>query len=242
MKVAAQIREKIKSIPESDPFGYADLGIAPADFVKAAKAIERLQKKGAIKKVSKGLFYKPEMSVFGEMPPNYNLILKNYLYKNGQRVGYVTGGVLYNQLNLTTQNYFKSKIATKRTPKKIDISCLKTASVKAYVDVTEDNYKLLGILDAIKDIKIISDTSANDALSILMPKIKLFASKDIQDLTQFGLQYPPRARALLGAIIENIFKDDFDLAPLRNSLNPATTYKISIKEAVLPTIKNWNIK
>lgn len=242
MKVAAQIREKIKSIPESEPFGYADLGIAPADFVTAAKAIERLQKKGAIKKVSKGLFYKSEMSVFWGMPPNYNLILKNYLYKNGQRVGYVTGGVLYNQLNLTTQNYFKSKIATKRNPKKIDISWLKTASVKAYVDVTEDNYKLLGILDAIKDIKIISDTSASDALSILMPKIKLFASKDIQDLTQFGLQYPPRARALLGAIIENIFKDDFDLTTLKNSLNPTTSYKISIKEAVLPTIKNWNIK
>ena len=46
MSVAKQIREKIKSIPESEPFGYADLGVAPADFYSAAKALERMQKKG----------------------------------------------------------------------------------------------------------------------------------------------------------------------------------------------------
>ena len=60
MKVAAQIREKIKEIPESEPFGYAQLGISPGNFFTAAKALERLQKKGVIKKVSKGIFFKPQ--------------------------------------------------------------------------------------------------------------------------------------------------------------------------------------
>jgi hypothetical protein len=242
MKVAEQIRNKIESIPESQPFGYDDLGIVTANFVTAAKALERLQKKGTIKKVSKGLFYKPAISIFGVMPPNYDAILQNYLYKNGERVGYITGGELYNSLNLTTQNYFRTKIATKRSRKKIEISWLKTTNVKAYVDITENNYKLLGILDAIKDIKIIADTSANDALKILIPKIKLFPFNDIQELLQLSLQYPPRTRALLGAIIDNIFKDEFDLGPLMNSLNPATIYKLNIKEEVLPTIIKWKIK
>ena len=49
MKVAEQIRKTIESIPESEPFGYADLGIEPANFVTAAKALERMQKKGTIK-------------------------------------------------------------------------------------------------------------------------------------------------------------------------------------------------
>jgi hypothetical protein len=242
MKVAAQIRKTIESIPEGEPFGYADLDIEPANFITAAKALERLQKKGIIKKVSKGLFYRPAMSIFGAMPPNYNIILQNYLYKNGERVGYITGGELYNSLNLTTQNYFRIKIATNKNRKKIEMSWLKTTSVKAYVDVTEENFQLLGILDAIKDIKLIPDNSASEALRILIPQIKLFAKKDIQNLMKFALQYPPRTRALLGAIIENIFKDEFVLAPLKKSLNPTTTYKIGIKEVVLPTIKNWNIK
>lgn len=242
MKVAAQIRKKIKSIPESQPFGYADLGIAPADYITAAKALERMQKKGEIKKVSKGLFYKPEISVFGPMPPKYDVILENYLYKNGKRVGYITGGELYNSLNLTTQNYFRSKIATRQNRKKIDISWLKTTSVKAYADVTEENYALLGILDAIKDIKLIADTTAGKAVKILMPKIKALAKKDIENLLKYALQYPPRTRALLGAIIENIFGNEFNLEPLKKSLNPTTVYKISIKAADLPAIKNWNIK
>ncbi len=46
MKVAAQIRNTIERIPESQPFGYADLGIEANDFYSAAKALERLQRMG----------------------------------------------------------------------------------------------------------------------------------------------------------------------------------------------------
>ena len=79
MTVAEQVRKKIQRIPESEPFGYADLGIADNDFFTAAKALERLQKKGTIKKLAKGIFYRPEESVFGIMPANYDTLLKNYL-------------------------------------------------------------------------------------------------------------------------------------------------------------------
>ncbi len=242
MTVAEQIRKKIKRIPESEPFGYADLGIAPNDFFTAAKALERLQKKGIIKKVSKGVFYKPEISVFGALPPNYDAILKNYLYKNGKRVGYITGMGLYNQLNLTTQMAFRNKIATNRNRKKIEISWLKTNSVKAYANVTEENFQLLGILDAIKDINLILDTPASKAAKMLMDKIKAFAKKDIEGLLKYALQYPPRARALLGAMVENMFGDEYNLTALKKSLNPSTSFKLSIKNTDLSTIKNWNIK
>ena len=43
MTVAEQIRKSIERIPESQPFGYADLGIEANDFFSAAKALERLQ-------------------------------------------------------------------------------------------------------------------------------------------------------------------------------------------------------
>ena len=241
MKVAEQIREKIKSIPESEPFGYADLDIAPGDFFTAAKALERLQKKGTIKKITKGVFYKPKISVLGALPPNYNSILQNYLYEGRKRTGYITGYVLYNQLNLTTQMAFTTTIATNRSRKKINIGWLKTKSVKAYVKVTEENYTLLGILDALKDIKLIPDSTASSAIKILMPKIKVFAKKDIGNLIKYALNYPPRVKALLGAVIENIFRNEFDLTSLKRSLNPSTTFKLGIKKTDLPTIQNWNI-
>jgi predicted transcriptional regulator of viral defense system len=242
MNVTEQIRKKIKRIPESEPFGYADLGIAPNDFFTAAKALERLQKKGIIKKVSKGVFYKPEISVFGALPPNYDAILKNYLYKNGKRVGYITGMGLYNQLNLTTQMAFRNKIATNRNRKKIEISWLKTNSVKAYANITEENFQLLGILDAIKDIKLILDTPESKAAKMLMDKIKAFPKKDMENLIKYALQYPPRVRALLGAMVEYIFGDEYNLTALKKSLNPSTSFKLAIKNTDLPTIKKWNIK
>jgi len=241
MKVAAQIRDKIEKIPESEPFGYADLDIAPSDFFSAAKALERLQKKGEIKKISKGLFYKPEISIFGILPPNYDSILQNYLYVGSKRTGYVTGYALYNQLNLTTQMAFTTKIATNRNRKKINIGWLKTSSVKAYVEVTDENYSLLGILDALKDIRTIPDTTVSNALNVLIPKIKKFSNKEIENLIQYALQYPPRVRALLGAIIENVFKNEFNISELKRSLNPLTKFNLGIKSTELPTTQNWNI-
>jgi hypothetical protein len=242
MKVAEQIRKTIESIPESQPFGYADLGIEPANFITAAKALERLQKKGTIKKVSKGMFYKPKMTRYGPLGPDYNTILNNFLFKNGKRVGYITGGELYNQLNLTTQNYFRTKIATNNSRKKIEKGWLKTSTVKAYTEITDENYQLLGILDALKDIKNISDTSATQVIKILAGKLTKFNQTDIEVLIKLSFSYPPRVRALLGSIIEENFTTIVDLSDLKNTLNPSTVYKLKIKESDFPTIKNWNIR
>jgi len=241
MKVAGQIRTTIEKIPESQPFGYADLGIEPGDFFTAAKALERMQKKGTIKKVSKGVFYKPEMTVFGALGPDYNAILNNLLFKDKKRVGYITGGELYNRLNLTTQNYFRTKIATNSSRKKIEKGWLKTSTVKSYVNITEENYQLLGILDTIKDIKNIADTSTANAIKILAAKMEKFDNPAIESLIKYALQYPPRVRALLGAIVEDRFGNKFNLQPLQTSLNPYTSYKLRLKESDLSTIKNWNL-
>ena len=242
MKVAAQIREKIKGIPESDPFGYADLDIAPDDFFTAAKALERLQKKGTIKKISKGIFYKPKISIFGPLGPDYSALLRRNLYKNNKRVGYITGGELYNKLNLTTQNYFRTKIATSRGRKTINKGWLKATNVKTYVPVTEKNYPLLGLLDALKDIRRIADTPTATVLKILIPKIEKLESEAIEGLMKYSLQYPPRVRALLGAIIEYKFANKYNTTDLKKSLNPTTTYKLGVKPEDLPTMKNWNFK
>jgi predicted transcriptional regulator of viral defense system len=241
MKVAEQIREKIKSIPESEPFGYADLGVDKKDFFSAAKSLERLQKKGMIKKISKGVFYIPRKTVFGELGPDSNGILERHLFDEGKRVAYETGFSLYNRLGLTTQMAFKIKVATKGNPIKIDIGTLKVSSVKSYVDVTDQNYQLLGYLDALKDVKRIPDCSVSQAIKRMSFLIKDLTAKEKKELIQYALFYPARVRALLGAILENL-NLKLNLDELKNSLNPLTKVNLSIKEIELPTIKNWNIE
>jgi len=192
MTVAAQIRKKIENIPESQPFGYAELGIEATDFYSAAKALERLQKKGAIKKVSKGVFYIPRKTIFGELGPDSNGILERYLFKNGKRVAYETGYSFYNRSALTTQMAFKIKIATRKNAIKINQGSLQVSSVKSYVEVTDKNYQLLGYLDALKDIKRIPDCSVVQAVKRMSFLIKALNSKEQSEIIQYAFYLPAR--------------------------------------------------
>lgn len=239
MKLAEQIRRKIEKLPEDKTFGYADLDVSREEYQTTAKALERMQKKGTIKKMSKGIFFRPIRTQFGVLAPNDNEQIKPYLFKNDKRIAYITGASLYNQMNLTTQVAFRIQIAGKRRIN-IDKGALKAKSVKSYAEVTEGNFELLGFLDAIKDIKGIPDTSVEKAVKILSNKIKNFDTKQVAGLIKYALLYPPRVRALLGAILENVDKS-INTIKLKKSLNPLTKFELGLKKSALPTINNWYI-
>ena len=241
MTLAAQIREKIKKQAEGKTFGYADLGISKTDYQNAAKVLERLQKNGDIKKISKGVFYKPEQTVFGELQPDYSEQLRPYLFENGKRIAYETGPSLYNRLGLTTQMAFRIKIASQNKRISINRGALKARAVKSYTAVTDTNYELLGLLDVIKDIKRIPDCTIANAVRIVSGKFKKLEDKEIRKVIQYALFYPPRVRGLLGAILEEL-NTNSDTMKLKESINPLTTFELGLKEKDLSTIKNWNIE
>ncbi len=240
MKLTQNIRNKIKELPEGKTFGYADLGIATEDYQTAAKVMERLQSKGIVKKISKGVFYKPKQTVFGELKPDYNEQLRTYLFENGKRIAYETGFSLYNRLGLTTQMAFRIKIASRSKRISINRGALKADAVKSYAEVTDRNYELLGFLDAFKDIKRIPDSNVKTSVKILSGKIKDLDEKQIVEMLKYAILYPPRVRALLGAILENA-NNTVNLQKLKESLNPLSSYELGMKESDLPTLKNWNI-
>lgn len=241
MTLASQLQSKINKLPEGKTFGYADLHIAKNEYQTAAKALERFQAKGIIKKLSKGVFYKPEQTVFGELQPDYRELLRPYLFENGKRIAYETGYSLYNRMGLTTQMAFRIKIASRSKRISINRGSLKADAVKSYTDVTEANYELLGFLDAIKDIKRIPDCSVSQAVKILSSKISKLNEKQISDLVKYALLYPTRVRALTGAMFENL-NIQTNSEKLKQSLNPFTKVKLGLKETELSSIKNWNIE
>jgi len=239
MKVVEQIRKTILKLPEDKTFGYTDLGVAKEDYQTSAKALERLQKQGLIKKMSKGIFYKPISTVFGDLKPLDSEQLKPYLFKNGKRIAYITGESLYNQMNLTTQMAFRIKIAGNRRIN-IDKGSIKAKSVKSYAEVTDANYEFLGILDAFKDIKRIPDCSVAQAILRLSVILKELNQKQTDSIIKYALVYPPRVRALVGAVLEK--NGQKGLKKLKDSLNPLTIIKMGLKETELPTKSNWYIK
>lgn len=242
MALASVIRSKINQLPKGRTFGYDDLCIAPKDYLAAAKAMERIQKAGIVKKVAKGVFYKPEQTVFGELLPDYNELLRPYLFENGKRVAYETGVSLYRRMGLTTQMAFIIKISSLHKRIKINRGSLKAEGVKSYADVTENNYEVLGLLDAVKDIKKIPDTTIALSIKRLQSIFKGLDKKQTEVLIKYALLYPSRVRALVGSMLQNIAYDSHALDKLKQSLNPLTTIRIGIAEDELPTKNNWYIK
>jgi hypothetical protein len=240
MALATEIRNQIKQFPVGKTFGYADLRISKEDYATAAKALERFQKELLIKKLSKGIFYRPEQTIFGELKPDYNELLRPYLFKNGKRVAYITGASLYNRLGLTTQIAFRITIASRSKRIKINRETLKANGVKSYTEVTDKNYQALGLLDAFKDVKDIPDCSVKQAVRRLRAILKELTNNETVTLLEYALLYPPRVRALVGAILENI--GNKDTGKLKASLNPLTKIKLGINETELPNKSDWYIE
>jgi hypothetical protein len=240
MKLPEQIRIRIQQMPKGSLFGYADLDILPNQYVGAAKVLERLQQKEVIKKLSKGRFYRPEKTLFGELQPDYQEQLSAYLFEDGKRIAYVTGSALYNEMGLTRQLTFRIKIASQTKRITINRGALQAKAVKSYVAVTDQNYQLLGYLDALKDIKQIPDASVESTLAIMRNLIKNVEPKKRTQLVAYAQSYPARVRALLGAIFESDFEDE-DVSTLKASLNPLTSIKLGITPTMLATAPNWNI-
>jgi Family of unknown function (DUF6088) len=241
MKIAQKIENQLKNIPEGLTFGYQNLVIEKNEYKAAYKTIERFVTSGALGKAQKGVFYKPKQTVFGALKPSDNELLKQYLFANGQRVAYITGTRLYNEMGLTTQVPSIITIASKIRRNVREIGKITIKPAKSYVDVTNDNYYLLGILDAIKDFNTISDKDSQSVINILTNKVSELDAKKTNELLQYALKYPPRVRALLGAIVENTGKV-VELDSIRKSLNPLSTYKYGIENDVLTNISKWHLK
>jgi DNA-binding Lrp family transcriptional regulator len=240
MKVTEKIERKINRLQEGTTFKYQQLGIDQSEFSAAAKAVERLIKKGIIKRVSTGVFYKPKQSAFGELRPREEELLKPYLFEDGKRIAYITGGSLYNRMGLTTQVPKTIKVASKVKRVTTKIGKTQVKPVKSYVDVTNENYYLLEILDALKDFKIIPDLDKKSAITLLKNKISKLTENDLSKMVRCAIKYPPRAKALLGAILE-FSKNQSSIEDLKANLNPFTSYKLGLKEETLPTATKWNI-
>lgn len=103
MQTTKKIEKEINGFLEGEVFTYDQLKLVPTEYRAAVKAIGRMTQAGLIKRASTGRYYKPQKSIFGELKPGEDQLLKPYLFQKGKRIAYVTGTSLYNKMGLTTQ-------------------------------------------------------------------------------------------------------------------------------------------
>ena len=241
MKTSTYILSTIDRLPKGYVFTYKDFITEVNGKEAIIKALNRMAASEKITKLSKGRFYKPEQTVFGELQPSQYQIVKDILESNGKIVGYLTGYSIYNQLGLTRQvsntiQIGKNEIRPTFTRERYTISFIKQKNT-----INKENIPLLQILDAIRYIKKIPDATISASCKRFLTILKSLKEDEIKTMVRLAKKYPPSTRALLGAMLEEINVNLYS-ENLKQNLNPITKYNIKGVSEILSNTQNWNIE
>lgn len=240
MKIAEYIAFTIDRLPKGYVFTYDDFKTEVNQKEAVIKALNRMVASDKIAKLSKGKYYKPENTPFGNLQPNQAQVVKDLLEENGKITGYLTGYSIYNQLGLTTQVSNSIQIGKNQVRPNFKRERYTISFVKQKNTITKETIPLLQLLDAIRYIKKIPDANVENSCKRFLAILKNFSDKDINTIVRLALKYPPATRALLGALLDQLKKDEATKLLLK-SLNPITKYKLPGAAKAISTTEKWNI-
>jgi hypothetical protein len=239
LKTTDYIAYIIDRFPKGFVFTYADFNREVSQKQALIKALNRMVLSGKIAKLSKGKYYKPETTPFGDLLPNQKQVVKDLLEEKGKINGYLTGYSIYNQLGLTTQVSNTIQIGKNEIRRSFKRDRYTIDFIKQKNNITKDNVPLLQILDAIRYVKKIPDTNTTNSCIRFIDILRQLKEKDFLLIMRLAIKYPPATRALLGAILDELKSTKTET--LYNSLNPITKYKLAGAFSVLSAAEKWNI-
>jgi hypothetical protein len=240
MKTTDYITVTIDRLPKGYVFTYADFTTEVNKKEAVIKALNRMVVSGKIAKLAKGKYYKPEQTVFGTLQPNQFQVVKDLLEDDGKVIGYLTSYSVFNQLGLTTQVSNTIQIAKNEIRPPLQREQYTIKFVKQKNTISKENIPLLQLLDAIRYIKKIPDTTIASACLRLLSLLKNRNEKDMATMVRLSQKYPPSTRALLGALLDAVGIFQYQEL-LQKNLNPITTYKLSGAAIILRTAQKWNL-
>jgi len=235
------IKDTIDKLEAGYVFTADDFSTTVREAKNVSKILNRFVATGYLRKLSKGKFYKPQMSKFGELQPDTYQIVKDLIQKDGKLIGYITGYSAFNDFALTTQVSAILEIGMRKEKKAIVRGIYRIRFIRQDNTVTKENIPLLRLLDCLRFFKNIPDTTPDSACQRLIYLIGKLDEQEILKIKKLALKYTPQTIALLGAILEAI-KPQEDTSLLSKKINPITVYKLGISDQTLPTQKKWNIQ
>ena len=241
MSIAAAVNKMIDRTPPGQIFGYEvfpQYQEAPGAVVRA---VNRSVASKRLKRVSKGRFYVPRKGVLGDMPLSDEARLRDELYRNGQRCGYVTGPALHNRLGLTTQVPKTITVATNRAAQTKNFGTIRIKLTPRRVPIRDSVVPLLEILDVLRDLKQLTDAGIGRALETQAKRLMDLAPAEQKKLQRLAVDYyNAGTQALLGMLLT---RNRQNISPtLRSSINPTTRFNFEIDSGEWPEGRAWNIR
>jgi len=202
-----------------------------------AQALSRLTRKGKLQRLSKGVYYRARETTMGRSLPNPAAMRR--LAARRQAL-FPAGVAAANLLGFTTQATGRSEIATsaRSLPRKLlgAETVIHTRRPEAWAGLTQVEAALL---DFLRRRGRTSELSPGDTVS---RTLALFRHRGrFERLLKVAHSEPPRVRAILGAIGEELGKKPAVLEPLRASLNPLSRFDFGLLKA-LHASDRWQAK
>ena len=200
--------------------------------------LNRLVAEGVLRRLSKGKFYRERVSMFGPLPPSETEVVKDFLTRNGQTVGYITGTQAFAEMGLTTQISSKLLVGTNKYRRAVRRGQYTVSFLLQPNPIKDDEIGMYRRLDALRLVREIPAVTPDEAVKFLMELIGWMKEEERKRLVALAQAYTPYVRALLGAMLEQKGLPTYDL---KQRLNGVTSYKIPVTESVLPNKKEWRI-
>ncbi len=238
-KKAASISQLIRKIINKFDLGtvftldeFKNVGSRTA----VAATLSRLTSEGRITRIRRGLYMVPKESRFGPLPPNSDAVVK-VLSKQGRK-SYASGATAANKLGLTTQVPNTIVLTGGVADADIEIGSIRIKIKAGKSPELKSDIPLMMLLDLIKGIKKIPDSTLIEAISILKFRVGQLTKKEKLRIVTLALKDKPVVKAILGAILDELNPEI--TGPLYKSLNPLSSYNVG--KTGLEFAKKWKIK
>lgn len=206
-------------------------------FPAVAQALSRLARAGKIERLSKGVYYRSRQTAFGRSRPNPSAIRQ--LAARKRRL-FPSGIAAANLLGFTTQSASRGELATSASsvPRKLvgPDAVVHTRRPAAWSRLSETDAALL---DFLRRGGRTSELSPEETMRRTMTLLSEHGR--YRRLADVAETEPPRVRALLGALGEQLGGYPKSVSQLRESLNPLSRFDFGLF-ADLPNAKAWQAK
>jgi hypothetical protein len=206
-------------------------------FAAVAQALSRMTRAGVIERLSKGVYYRTRQTAFGKSRPSPAAIRE---LASRRKAMFPSGVGAANLLGFTTQNARNGEIATSATslPRKLigQDMVIHTRRPEAWTTLSEADAAILDFLrHAGKSSELSPDETIRRAMALLSERGRF------ERLLKVADSEPPRVKAMLGAMGEQLGKNPAALRRLRESLNPFSRFDFGML-AGLRHAREWQAK
>ncbi len=206
-------------------------------FMAVAQALSRLTREGRVERLSKGLYYRHRETVLGKSKPNPSSLRK---LAAKHKTLFPSGLAAANLLGFTTQVPKEGKLATTALslPRKLigDNTLVHTRRPQAWAILSG---KDAAFLDFLRHGARLSELSPEE--TIRRSLMLLSERGRLGRLLKIAGTEPPRVRALLGALAEQLGTKRSNLQRLRSSLNPLSRFDFGMLKT-LPNARDWQAR